>query len=353
MYLRLVVGLLIAVCMASCGGSGNDTRNGAQPSDAIAVAMLSSAPIASCPNGGITVQSGVDINSNHVLELSEATNEQYVCNGSNGTNGVNGSNGNDGVIGTSGFNVQMVITSEPPGSNCSQGGSLVRVGLDLNRNSILDTSEVTSSSYICKGTTGGSGSNGSNGKNGLNSLIEIHVEPAERNCLYGGSELTSGLDANSNQILDAGEITSRTYVCNSSSITKPIYAYIFNLSKQVVAIHEPVRFDSNGLLSELVHEPGAAEVRVLSAGIYTVAFSISGAEPSQFAIFVNENLVLGSIYGSGAGTQQNNGQITLALIAKDVLTVVNYSSDAAVSLPSKVGGSQVNVNASVRIEKID
>jgi hypothetical protein len=350
MYLRLIIGLLIAVCVASCGGSGNGTSNGAPPSDAIAVAMMSSAPIASCPNGGITVQSGVDINSNHVLELSEATNEQYVCNGSNGTNGVNGSNGNDGVIGSSGFNVQMVITNEPLGSNCSQGGSLVRVGLDLNRNSILDTSEVTSSGYICKGTAGGSGSNGTNG---LNSLIEINVEPAERNCLYGGSELTSGLDTNSNQILDASEITSRTYACNVSSVTKPIYAYIYNLSKQEVAIDEPVRFDSNGLLSELEHEPGAAEVRVLSAGIYTVAFSISGAEPSQFAIFVNQKLVPGSIYGSGAGTQKNNGQITLELIAKDVLTVVNYSSDAAVSLPSNVGGSQANVNASVSIQKID
>jgi hypothetical protein len=165
--------------------------------------------------------------------------------------------------------------------------------------------------------------------------------------------LTSGLDRNVNRVLDEEEVTARTYICNAAELTKPAYAYIYNVSAQVVAVGAPVLFDRNGLLSEFEHTEGASEIRVLSAGIYTVEFSISGTEPNQFAIFVNRNLVPGSIYGSGAGTQQNNGQITLELALEDVLSLVNYSSAAAVGLASKIGGTQANVNASVRIQKID
>jgi hypothetical protein len=422
MYLRSMMGLLITVCVASCGSSANDTNTTIQPSGSIAVAMVSSAPVASCPNGGMTVQSGIDTNFNHILELSEATDEQYVCNGSIGNNGVNGLNGNDGQIGINGLNVQMVITNESVGTNCSEGGSLVSVGLDSNRNSILDASEITSWSYVCKGAAGAHGVNGANGANGsnglttvsktvtegagihctyggqkttmgldvnlnlvvdlnevtsttyicngavgangtngtagangangLSSLIAINSEPAEKYCLYGGSELTSGLDANANQVLDAEEISSRSYICNLVDSAHPAYAYIYNLEPQVVAVGAPVLFDSNGLLYGLTHEPSAAEIRVLAAGIYTIAFSISGTEPSQFAIFKNGRLVPGSVYGSGAGTQQNNGQITLELTVDDVLTLVNYSSAAAVTLPSVAGGRQANVNAAVNIQKI-
>ena len=408
MYLRSMVCLLIAAGVASCGSSGNDVSTVTQASEAIAVAMVNSAPIASCPNGGMTVQSGIDTNANQILELSEATNSQYICNGVNGTDGM------DGAMGTSSYNAQIAVTAEPIGSHCSDGGSLVNVGWDVNNNAILDASEITSFSYICKGVGGLDGFNGSNGSNGfstlsvtlnesagancinggqktttgldvnsnsvidlsevtsttyvcngtngsagstgavgLNSLIAITSVPADETCFYGGSVLTSGSDRNANQILDEVEITSRTFICNSARINKPAYAYIYNVSEQVVAVDTPVFFDSNGLLSEFEHKEGDSEIRVLSAGIYTVAFSISATEPSQFAIFLNRSLVPGSIYGSGAGTQQNNGQITLELAVEDVLTLVNYSSAAAVGLASKIGGTQANVNASVRIQKVD
>lgn len=411
MSLRFMVCLLIAACVASCGGSGNDTGTATQVNEAIAVAMVSSAPIASCPNGGMTVQSGIDTNANQILELSEATNAQYICNGVNGTDGMDGM---DGAMGTSSYNAQIAVTTEPIGSHCSDGGSLVNVGWDVNNNAILDASEITSFSYICKGVSGLDGFNGSNGSNGfstisvtltesagancinggqkttmgldvnsnsvidlsevtsttyvcngsngstgsagangLDSLVAINSLKPGENCIYGGSVLTSGLDRNANRVLDEEEITARTYICNAAEITKPAYAYIYNLSEQVVAVDAPVLFDRNGLLSEFEHTVRESGIRVLSAGIYTVAFSISGTEPNQFAIFVNDILVPGSIYGSGAGTQQNSGQITLALKVADLLTLVNYSSAAAVGLASKVGGTQENVNASVRIQKIN
>ncbi len=50
--------------------------------------------------------------------------------------------------------------------------------------------------------------------------------------------------------------------------------------------------------------PGTAGITV-NAGIYEVAFSVSGSEQNQLALFVNGAVFPGSIYGYGAGTQQN------------------------------------------------
>jgi hypothetical protein len=119
-----------------------------------------------------------------------------------------------------------------------------------------------------------------------------------------------------------------------------------------VAIEAPVLFDTNGPLSGFTHVAGSSSITVLSTGAYLVDFSVSGTEPNQFTLFDNGSAVAGTTYGSGAGTQQNNGQVIVSLAAGDVLTLVNHSSAAAVTLASSVGGTQANVNASVSIEQL-
>jgi len=120
-----------------------------------------------------------------------------------------------------------------------------------------------------------------------------------------------------------------------------------------VAKEADVIFDSNGVLLGVTHAPDTAGIALVAAGTYKVAFSVSGTEPSQFALFVNGVLVAGSIYGSGAGTQQNTGQVIATFSAGDILTVRNHTSAAAVGLQSLAGGTQANANASVAIEKLD
>jgi hypothetical protein len=70
------------------------------------------------------------------------------------------------------------------------------------------------------------------------------------------------------------------------------------------------------------------------------------------AVFIDGDVVAGSTYGSGAGTQQNNGQATVVVADGDVLTIRNHSSGAAVGLASGIGGTLANVNASVSIERV-
>ncbi|MBO1911647.1 hypothetical protein J4G37_43510, partial [Microvirga sp. 3-52] len=64
-------------------------------------------------------------------------------------------------------------------------------------------------------------------------------------------------------------------------------------------------------------------------------------------------VVPGTVYGAGAGTQQNNGQAIFTIAAGDTLTLRNHSSAAAVGLASVIGGTQANVNASVVIKKLN
>ncbi len=114
-----------------------------------------------------------------------------------------------------------------------------------------------------------------------------------------------------------------------------------------------VSFDSNGVLtSGITHLPGTAGITLVTAGVYEVTFSVSGTEPSQMALFVNGTQVPGSVYGSGAGTQQNSGQAIFVAPAGGVLTIRNHTSSAAVGLATPIGGTQPSSNASVLIEKL-
>jgi hypothetical protein len=120
-----------------------------------------------------------------------------------------------------------------------------------------------------------------------------------------------------------------------------------------VSIGSPVTFDGNGALSSgFSHTVGAAGVTVTVTGTYLIDFSVSGVEPSQFTLFDNGNPISGATYGSGAGTQQSNGQVIVSLASGDALTLVNHSSAAAVTLQTLAGGTQTNVNASLIIEQV-
>jgi hypothetical protein len=68
------------------------------------------------------------------------------------------------------------------------------------------------------GATGPQGLAGTNGTNGLNALIKTSSEPAGANCTNGGTKIETGLDANSNGVLDVAEVNAAQtqYVCNNT-----------------------------------------------------------------------------------------------------------------------------------------
>ena len=134
------------------------------------------------------------------------------------------------------------------------------------------------------------------------------------------------------------------------------YGYIYNLSAQVVALEAAVTFSNLGTRTAgITHTLGGADVGIASAGDYKITFSVSGTEPSQFALFINGVVAAETVYGSGAGTQQNSGQAILTLGASDILTLRNHTSAAAVTLAAAppIGGTATAVNASVLIQKLN
>jgi hypothetical protein len=131
------------------------------------------------------------------------------------------------------------------------------------------------------------------------------------------------------------------------------YAYYYNVGAANVAVGAAVPFDTNGISSPgFTHAVGASAVTLVNAGVYKVSFIVSATEANQMAVFLNLTVVGGGIYGSGAGTQQNSGQVIIQADAGDVLTLRNHTSAAVVGLQAAAGGSAASVNASVSIEKL-
>ena len=101
------------------------------------------------------------------------------------------------------------MRSEPSGANCAAGGKAISVGADGNANGLLEASEIGSTRYVCNST------DGSPVVDELNTLVRVVSEGAGANCVHGGSRVDKGLDGNGNGVLDAGEVIATNYICHS------------------------------------------------------------------------------------------------------------------------------------------
>lgn len=139
------------------------------------------------------------------------------------------------------------------------------------------------------------------------------------------------------------------YAKTSGSDVKA-YAYIYNTGTQVVPVEADVTFDNNGVIAGgISHTPGTSAIVLGITGNYEISFTLSSVEPNQFTLYQNGTPVNGTTFGSGAGTQQNAGTAIITAAAGDVITLSNHSSAAAVTLQTLAGGTQLNVNASIKI----
>lgn len=89
-----------------------------------------------CENGGIKINTGIDINSNGTLDNSEIATSAYACNGTDGQ-------------------ISLVnITDEPGSINCENGGVKIDSGIDDNGDGVLDEGEIEVTRYVCDGLDG-------------------------------------------------------------------------------------------------------------------------------------------------------------------------------------------------------
>lgn len=163
---------------------GQDGTDGAQTLLAISTEPAG----ANCADGGQQVDYGSDDDADNFLDAAEIDGTAYVCNGAQGTEGLSS---------------LVRVLAEPAGANCATGGRRIDNGLDANRNNVLDTAEITGTSYVCNGANG--------------SLVDVTTEPAGANCEAGGFQLDYGIDNNGNGVLEASEIDGTDYVCHGIS----------------------------------------------------------------------------------------------------------------------------------------
>jgi len=64
---------------------------------------------------------------------------------------------------------------------------------------------------------------GADGKDGHTALVRLDEEPAGENCQEGGTAVHSGIDDDGDGQLSDGEITSTAYICNGSSESSGFY----------------------------------------------------------------------------------------------------------------------------------
>ncbi|MDH5753563.1 MAG: hypothetical protein OEZ59_14225, partial [Deltaproteobacteria bacterium] len=162
-------------------------------------------------NGGFTVDWGIDENKNGVLDAEEVDGTGVVCNGAAGTSGG---------IGADGLGYLVATSTEATGTaNCSGlGGLKIDGGVDLDNDQTLDAGEIATTAYVCNGDTGAAGAAGEAGLVGATSLLNVSSEPAGANCPAGGIKVEAGVDTSADGNLDAGEVSSTSYVCSVASV---------------------------------------------------------------------------------------------------------------------------------------
>lgn len=129
------------------------------------------------------------------------------------------------------------------------------------------------------------------------------------------------------------------------------YAYVFNTSSVAVPSFGTIPLTESGALNGFVFNPATFTITITAAGVYSATFSVSANEPNQIAFLQNNLVSFGSIYGSGAGTQQNTGQFIISANVGDSIQLINLSP-TAITLPANIGGTQPAVNASLRLLRL-
>lgn len=165
-----------------------------------------------------------------------------------------------------------------------------------------------------QGPIGLTGPAGTNGTNGLNALIKTTTEPAGANCTNGGTKIETGLDANSNGILDNSEVnsTQTQYVCNGIN---------GSTSGNLISIHGSFSLSS-----------GADSIWIIPNGVSLLEIDLRGGNGSagqtkSFCGFNQMGPALGGPGGNGASCV-----ILITVSSGDVLHF--YSGQNAIPPPN-------------------
>jgi len=198
-----------ALVLSACGDDGSTTDSTAQAAaTAPSVRALATNELvgANCAAGGVERAVAISVKASVYASTAEIASTQYVC---------------KSALGATGESSQLRMDAEAAGANCAAGGTKVSAGLDANDDGVLDQSEISGSpTYVCGGAA-----------DAFN-LMVIAEDAAAASCTHGGTKVTTGLDSNANNVLDSGEVTATSYNCNGTPGVGISWIDVFGTSEQ-------------------------------------------------------------------------------------------------------------------------
>ena len=242
--------------------------------------------------------------------------------GINGTNGATGPQGPQGIAGVNGVNgtdgssayeiavlngfvgtetqwlLSLVGATGPAGAIGAQGPQGIQ-GPVGNDGATGQQGPI--------GLQGTQGQPGVDGANGLNALIKATTEVASANCANGGTKIETGLDANGNGILEAGEVnaTQTKYVCNGATGAQGTSAGTQTLTINGV--------NTTQYIPDYLFDTGnCANGSLSTTGNYTLN--------STFAQYCNLKINAGHTFNLGANDPSDERK-TYTILVKDTLTI--------------------------------
>jgi alpha-tubulin suppressor-like RCC1 family protein len=347
------VGCVAGLAVAGCSGGGTKAPPG------YLVRVQDEDPGARCQFGGKRITTGQDTDNDGILSSDEATSTQFICNGAAGAVGIvrvenepagpncvgggkridswldanqNGvvDEGEvlsssyicDGQDTTTELKSLARLVEEGPGANCQSGGQRLDLGIDRNRNDILDDAEVTSSSHLCN-------------LESVGALIRVSLEPAGENCATGGQKFDAGLDSNKNGVLDPNEVTATEYLCNSVPMAVrlvPVNEDPYECLRGGLRVETGIDVNADGVLSDGEVQRSTAVCNPFPMYPLQVA-----AGHRHTCALLSNNTV--QCWGEGGFGQLGNGQSGLARNSN--LLESTYQSPNPVRVPTISSAVQV------------
>ncbi len=102
-------------------------------------------------------------------------------------------------------------TPEPPGAACADGGTAIQIGHDQDGDGVLDDAEVERSDYLCTGAPPAT-------------RVRETPVPSGAECPAGGTRVEVGIDDDRDGVLDDAEVESATVVCERDAIWEGDFA---------------------------------------------------------------------------------------------------------------------------------
>ena len=205
--------LFFALSLVSCGKNGVNGTNGLDGTSTLGLSAESTGvdfadinPGLACANGGISIYTFHDSNSDGTLDNDESIIKvKALCNGINGINGINGTNGangTNGTNGTNGVNASITLESVLSSATCPNGG-------------VRFTSGSSAPVEVCNGINGINGEQGLTGMQGIPGLAGSNGT--------NGTDGTDGVDGANGTNGTNGTIVTPVKFCSSDNSTFPEY----------------------------------------------------------------------------------------------------------------------------------